>query len=163
MEEARFPGVITRGVVRGSRFNPVDVAAFRRVFDVPDETIMDVETRPVGILRSDEQNDWYWGGVITPIAREIGEDDLKVVHDDLRRRLFYTIERVEISEGRWAYVRRLRSTANLSRGEFWEWCEIVRRFAAVFLNLDIEDPRPYDQRRDPLHNKHPVRRHGKRT
>jgi hypothetical protein len=90
--------------------------------------------------RTDRQNRYYWGVVIDYIARQMGESDKNEVHKTLARH-FLGFE--EESYGGVTFEK-TPSTTSLSTVEFTEYIEMVRRWAAEFLALNIPDPDQVD-------------------
>ena len=98
-----------------------------------------------GKKRSGEQNNYYYGVVVSliqsAITEEWGEPMTKDdVHELLKQQCNW-IEKTSTVTGE--SVKVARSTANLSTVEFEEYLERCRRFAVEFLNLVI--PLPNEQ------------------
>lgn len=94
--------------------------------------------------RSTQQNSYYWGVVIELIHAELtslgNEVDVQGVHEWLLMKFNYK-EMVNESTGE---VERIpQRSKTLSKSEFFDYVEKVRKFAAEFLNLYIPDP--YEQ------------------
>ena len=96
--------------------------------------------RSIRKKRTDKQNRYYWGVVIDYIARQMGESDREEVHKSLARN-FLGFE--EQSYGGVSFEK-VPSTTSLSTEEFTEYIEIVRRWAAEFLYINIPDPEQID-------------------
>lgn len=80
--------------------------------------------------RSDVQNSYYWGVVIELLSKELGYDK-----DEMHEILKYKF--LQSNAMGMPYV---KSTTKLSTGEFEEYLEKIRRWAAEFLNINIPLP-----------------------
>ena len=85
--------------------------------------------------RSIPQNKWYWSCIIPMIAKEIGEYDEEEIHEILKTMF---LKKVVVVKGKELW--KVGSTTKLDVGEFGEYCEKVRTWAAQFLNVSIPDP-----------------------
>lgn len=83
--------------------------------------------------RSNQANKWYWGCILAMIGDYCGYEP-EEAHQAMK----------------WLFLRRpadvdgapdtVRSTAILSTDEFSEYCEQIRRWAALELGINIPDP-----------------------
>jgi len=80
--------------------------------------------------RSDVQNSYYWGVVIELLSKELGYDK-----DEMHEILKYKF--LQSNAMGMPYV---KSTTKLSTGEFEDYLEKIRRWAAEFLNINIPLP-----------------------
>lgn len=87
--------------------------------------------KPAKKLRSNNQNSYYWGVVISLIAEEIGIS-VDEAHDLMKIQFL----KKRISEKLWT----VRSTASLNTLEFEDYLANVKRFASMELNIIIPDP-----------------------
>lgn len=92
-------------------------------------------------VRSDVQNAYYWGVVVAMIVerlRELGHDvDRDLTHEFLKGRFLYS----ELTDPNTGEVMRIpKKTSDLATGEFMDYLEHVKQFAAETLDLYIPDP-----------------------
>jgi hypothetical protein len=92
-------------------------------------------------VRSDVQNAYYWGVVVAMIVerlRELGHDvDRDLTHEFLKGRFLYS----ELTDPNTGEVMRIpRKTSELATGEFMDYLEHVKQFAAETLDIYIPDP-----------------------
>lgn len=100
-----------------------------------------VEVKPKKRFRSDVQNAYYWGVVVAMIAdrlRELGHDvDRDLAHEFLKGRFLFS----ELTDPSTGEVMRIpRKTSELATGEFMDYLEHVKQFAAETLDIYIPDP-----------------------
>ena len=100
-----------------------------------------VEVKLKKRVRSDVQNAYYWGVVIAMISerlRELGHDvDRDLTHEFLKGRFLYS----ELTDPSTGEVMRIpKKTSELATGEFMEYLEHVKQFAAETLDIYIPDP-----------------------
>jgi hypothetical protein len=81
--------------------------------------------------RSDLQNNYYWGVVLEILSKELGYDQ-----DELHEILKYKFLKIESTLG----MEYIRSTTKLTTGEFEEYLEKIKRWAAEFLGINIPNP-----------------------
>ena len=80
--------------------------------------------------RSTLQNSYYWSVVVEILAKELGYDK-----DEIHEILKYKF--LQSNAMGMPYV---KSTTKLSTGEFEDYLEKIRRWAAEFLNINIPLP-----------------------
>ena len=100
-----------------------------------------VEVKVKRRFRSDVQNAYYWGVVISMIVdrlRELGHDvDRDLTHEFLKGRFLYS----ELTDPTTGEVMKIpRKTSELATGEFMDYLEHIKQFAAETLDLYIPDP-----------------------
>ena len=100
-----------------------------------------IEVKVKKRVRSDVQNAYYWGVVIAMIVerlRELGHDvDRDLAHEFLKGRFLYS----ELTDPNSGEVMKIpRKTSELATGEFMDYLEHVKQFAAETLDLYIPDP-----------------------
>jgi hypothetical protein len=100
-----------------------------------------IEVKPKRRFRSDVQNAYYWGVVVMMIVerlRELGHDvDRDLTHEFLKGRFLYS----ELTDANTGEVMKIpRKTSELATGEFMDYLEHVKQFAAETLDLYIPDP-----------------------
>jgi hypothetical protein len=100
-----------------------------------------IEVKPQKRVRSDVQNAYYWGIVVAMIVerlRELGHDvDRDLTHEFLKGRFLYS----ELTDPTTGEVMKIpRKTSELATGEFMDYLEHVKQFAAETLDLYIPDP-----------------------
>ena len=95
--------------------------------------------------RSLNQNSWYWVAIVPAVfhgLRQAGFDkitDGTQVHELLKLECNYD----EIVNHKDGEIRRFpKSTANMTKAEFFNYCERCRKWAAEFLLISIPDPIP---------------------
>ena len=102
--------------------------------------------RPIVKPRTDRQNRYYWGVVIELITMELCGTRANVDKEETHRSLaehFLTDGHVNMVGG--VPIKSAPpSTTSLSTIEFNEYIEVVRRWAAEFIHLDIPDPEEVD-------------------
>jgi hypothetical protein len=86
-------------------------------------------------IRSVEANNYYWGVIVHILALEIGYDK-EDMHEALRHK-FLQWEGVE-------GIPTCVTTTKLSTDQFWQYCEMIRRWAATDLGIYIPDPNEID-------------------
>lgn len=87
--------------------------------------------KPARKPRSNNQNAYYWGVVLSLIAEEIGIS-VDEAHDLMKIQFL----KKQLSEKLWT----IKSTAALNTLEFETYLENVKRFASMELNIIIPDP-----------------------
>ena len=100
-----------------------------------------VEVKIKKYRRSNEFNNYYWAIVVAMISerlRELGHDvDKDLVHEFLKGRFLYS----ELTDPGTGEVMKIpKKTSELATGEFMEYLEHVKQFAAETLDLYIPDP-----------------------
>lgn len=133
-------GVITpQGALRiyNRPFFDEEVRAMSREKDLA----VTIEVKPKKRFRSDVQNAYYWGVVIAMIVerlRELGHDvDRDLAHEFLKGRFLYS----ELTDPNTGEVMKIpRKTSELATGEFMDYLEHIKQFAAETLDLYIPDP-----------------------
>jgi len=100
-----------------------------------------VEVKVKKYKRSNEFNNYYWGVVVAMIVerlRELGHDvDRDLTHEFLKGRFLYS----ELTDPSTGEVMRIpKKTSELATGEFMDYLEHVKQFAAETLDLYIPDP-----------------------
>jgi hypothetical protein len=100
-----------------------------------------IEVKVKRNVRSDVQNAYYWGVVVAMIVerlRELGHDvDRDLTHEFLKGRFLYS----ELTDPNTGEVMRIpRKTSELATGEFMDYLEHVKQFAAETLDIYIPDP-----------------------
>ncbi len=114
-----------------------DVRAMSRDKDLA----VTIEVKVKKYRRSNEFNNYYWGVVVAMIVerlRELGHDvDRDLAHEFLKGRFLYS----ELTDPSTGEVMRIpKKTSELATGEFMEYLEHVKQFAAETLDLYIPDP-----------------------
>jgi len=93
--------------------------------------------------RTDRQNRYYWGVVIDMITQEICGNTNAVEKEEIHRSLarhFLVEDHIDLVGG--VQINKVPpSTTSLSTVEFKEYIEMVRRWAAEFLYMNIPDPK----------------------
>ena len=100
-----------------------------------------VEVKVKKYRRSNEFNNYYWGVVVAMIVerlRELGHDvDRDLTHEFLKGRFLYS----ELTDPSTGEVMKIpRKTSELATGEFMDYLEHVKQFAAETLDIYIPDP-----------------------
>ena len=100
-----------------------------------------VEVKIKKYRRSNEFNNYYWAIVVAMISerlRELGHDiDKDLTHEFLKGRFLYS----ELTDPGTGEVMKIpKKTSELATGEFMEYLEHVKQFAAETLDLYIPDP-----------------------
>ena len=100
-----------------------------------------IEVKVKKYRRSNEFNNYYWGVVVAMIVerfRELGHDvDRDLTHEFLKGRFLYS----ELTDPSTGEVMKIpKKTSELATGEFMEYLEHVKQFAAETLDLYIPDP-----------------------
>jgi len=100
-----------------------------------------IEVKVKRNVSSDVQNAYYWGVVVAMIVerlRELGHDvDRDLTHEFLKGRFLYS----ELTDPNTGEVMRIpRKTSELATGEFMDYLEHVKQFAAETLDIYIPDP-----------------------
>lgn len=106
---------------------------------LPADGSMEIIIRPHKTTRTIEQNNlyWLWVGFM---ADEIGYKKNQL-HDALRGSLLAPVVYPDLNTG--VVKERLRSTTELSVGEFTEYLNAIEEWAADFMGMTL--PRPEDQ------------------
>ena len=91
---------------------------------------LEIVIRKPKTSRSTLQNSYYFGVVVELLANELGYDK-----DEIHEILKYKF--LQSNAMGMPYV---KSTTKLSTGEFEEYLEKIRRWAAEFLHINIPDP-----------------------
>ena len=105
----------------------------------------DVEIKPRKPLRSLKQNAWYHAAVVEPFAQFLRDQDYEVCgHDECHELLKEKFLAVEIADPLTGEVigRSIRSTTDLSKDEFADYCERCRAWLLDFFGIITEDPDP---------------------
>ena len=100
-----------------------------------------VEVKIKKYRRSNEFNNYYWAIVVAMISerlRGLGHDiDKDLTHEFLKGRFLYS----ELTDPGTGEVMKIpKKTSELATGEFMEYLEHVKQFAAETLDLYIPDP-----------------------
>lgn len=100
-----------------------------------------IEVKVKKYRRSNEFNNYYWGVVVAMIVerlRELGHDiDRDLTHEFLKGRFLYS----ELNDPSTGEVMKIpKKTSELATGEFKDYLEHVKQFAAETLDLYIPDP-----------------------
>ena len=100
-----------------------------------------IEVKKARVQRSLMQNAYYFGVVVTMVQerlRDLGHDITKEdTHNLLRGRLLFT-ELIDEKTGE--VVKIPKSTKNLTKAEFMDYLEDIKRFGAEVLDIVIPDP-----------------------
>lgn len=103
--------------------------------------------KPVKELRSVQQNNYYWGVVLKITAIAISEALGKKFSPDYAHEFFkgeFLKEDLEIvRDGQTIVVPRIKSTAELTKGEFGEYVEKIKEWAQDKLNCFVPSPESY--------------------
>jgi len=133
------PSFIVGRVVAG-RLEISDAALRSAIAGWPDGNVV-IEVKPERNTRSQRANRWYWGSILPLISEHTGYD-VDELHDLFKMRFFP--KHVALADDNGVIKGEGvvgGSTARLTTGEFSEYCERVRRFAAEELGVVIPDPR----------------------
>lgn len=123
------------GFVEGGKFTADDKDLFRRAFWPHERKRVVLTVKRERKDRSLNQNNYYWGVVVTMIGQAIGETDIESVHEVLKREHNYYIRTVSGRD-----IRVPLSTADLNTADFEAYMERVRRWASEYLSLYIPLP-----------------------
>jgi len=86
--------------------------------------------------RSIDQNSYLWGVVYKSIGDELGYE-VDEIHEMMKFK-FLGMRKTEVNG---TQLFSLNTTTQLSTAEFSDYTERVKRWAAQFLNINIEDPK----------------------
>ncbi len=136
---AKLVSPIVVGKVVGGKFVPKDAPTFKKAFWAHEGKDVDITVKRHRETRSLNQNNYYWGVVVTMIGAAMGEGDIEAVHEVLKREHNYYVATVGKKE-----IRVPMSTAELETDEFEAYLERVRRWASEFLSLYIPLPNEVD-------------------
>lgn len=103
-----------------------------------DWEIIEIELWKVKFARSIQQNRFYFGVVVKPLAEYIGIESIDTMHETLKA--LHLTQRIRV-----AYDRRRKMTINTTTTEldtmqFEEYLEKIRIWAKKFLNFRIPYP-----------------------
>jgi len=90
--------------------------------------------------RSLNQNAWYWGCIVEAISEHTGYTPDEV-HDLLKQK--FIPKKLAIQDGNGEIKDELvigGTTTKLNKVQFGEYCEAIRRWAAMDLDIVIPDP-----------------------
>ncbi len=90
--------------------------------------------------RSHNQNAWYWCCIVEALSDHTGYTPDEM-HDFLKAK--FIPKRLAVQDGNGVIKEELvvgGSTVKLNKGEFVEYCESIRRWAAMELDVNIPDP-----------------------
>lgn len=85
-------------------------------------------------IRTDNQNRYYWGGVVTPLADEFGYFPDQM-HDALRMKFLTKYDDSDLPT--------IESSSRLSRIEMSEYIEKIRTWAMTEYNINLPTPEEY--------------------
>lgn len=122
------------GTVRDGRLKLEHADDFRLCLTKLEGKEITVCLKKVEYIRTLPENRYYWGVIVRMVA-----DEMAILPDeahDFLKSLFLK-EGVEVNGKRWEVV---KSTASLTIGEFEDYCEKARQWAANELNCPIPLP-----------------------
>ena len=122
------------GEVRNGSLAIRDRPRLERWIKSLDGKAIQLVVKPMRRTRSLPQNAWYWSGVLGPIADYTGMTP-EETHEAMKMMF-----RKKIITANGRRIETVDSTASMSTGEFSEFIERVRAFAATELSITIPDP-----------------------
>ena len=91
--------------------------------------------------RSEQQNRYYWGGVVPIVCEGLNGVGYRVSKMDTHEYLKATFLKDKlVNEQTGEYLETIGSTTKLTTTEFMEFIQDVQRWASEFLNVYIPDP-----------------------
>jgi len=132
------------GIIKNGELKVHNVDMLKETIRKHNDTVVELVLRVVVDKRSNEQNSYYWAGLVAPIKEGLkdlwGEDVTLLEAHDLLRNRFCSSERWNDTTGE--YIKIPRSTTSLSISDFVEYCEKCRLFAIEELSIEIKDYEP---------------------
>lgn len=102
-----------------------------------------IELTPYRARRSDPQNRWYWGCIVSAFYAFLHEQDYNINHPEQAHELikakFLTVDVASKTTGE-VIAQRVRSTTELSTAEFSDYCERTRAWLLDFFGIVVPDP-----------------------
>lgn len=100
---------------------------------------------PLGSGRSNPQLRWYWGCIVKPLFAWMRANGWEVVceddaHDELRKK--YLLAPLKRDRNGVPIRYRVRSTGELTAGEFSAYCDECRDLLAKYCGIKVDDPDP---------------------
>ena len=89
--------------------------------------------------RSEPENRYYWGVVVTILRNELGEHSKYVVHEMLKSMFLKEIHHIETVHGV-KEIEAPKSTTELSTAEFEDYLTSIRQWASMELGIFIPEP-----------------------
>lgn len=87
--------------------------------------------------RSNEQNKYYWGAIIPIVQRRLSEMGIRLTNERVHDMLKYKFLKVDYVSDDGEVFEGMRSTTDLGVGEFVQYIEDIKQWAAEYLSIDI--------------------------
>ena len=130
------------GQVEGGELKLANKEVFKRYLKLLDGLVT-VVVKKKRNSRSLPQNSYYWGGVLTTIAYEIGEDDIESLHEYFKNEYLLRVKQVANKKtGELTEIKMSRSTTKLDTVQFTEYLDKVVRWAAK-MGIIVLTPEEY--------------------
>lgn len=135
------------GSIEGGKITFDDPKAYLKI-------IKDLEGKRVELVikkfkeykeRSLDQNAYYWGGIVTPLAEELGYTTDEM-HEVLKMHFLGTKREVKGRGGKVKMLYRSGSTASLSTAEFEALMSKIRSWASLELGIYLLSPDEYQRK-----------------
>ena len=101
-------------------------------------TVIEIELEKIRYARSLEQNRFYFGVVVKPLAEYIGVDSTDTMHETLKS--LHLTEKIRVAYDRRRKMIVNHSTTELDTMQFEDYLEKIRTWAKKFLNYRIPYP-----------------------
>lgn len=110
----------------------------RYIKRVEEWTIIEIELEKIRYARSLEQNRFYFGVVVKPLAEYIGLNSTDTMHETLKS--LHLTEKIRVAYDRRRKMIVNHSTTELDTIQFEDYLEKIRTWAKKFLNYRIPYP-----------------------
>lgn len=118
--------------------NPKAVLCYLVMYDKKEVTVT-IDDGRIRKGRSNNQNNYYWGQIVTPLANFMGYTVVKDLHYDLRKKFLFEILEIKTPKGTKQFAR-VKSTTDLSTTEAENYYSKIREWALVEYGFEIPLP-----------------------
>ena len=95
--------------------------------------------------RSEQQNAYYWGGIVTPLAEEFGYNTDEF-HEVVKFKFLGTKKEAKGKDGKIRMLYKAGSTASLSTAKFEELMSKIRSWASLEFGINLLSPNEYQEK-----------------
>lgn len=110
----------------------------RYIKRIEEWSVIEIELEKIRYARSIEQNRFYFGVVVKPLAEYIGVDSTDTMHETLKS--LHLTEKIRVAYDRRRKMIVTHSTTELNIMQFEDYLERIRTWAKKFLNYRIPYP-----------------------
>lgn len=129
------------GEVTDEGLRPHNPKGFKREVQVFNGKEVVITIRRKRNHRSDQQNRYYWGGVVPIVCEGLNGVGYRITQADTHEYLKHTFLKDKIvNEQTGEYLETIGSTTKLTTTEFMEFIQDIQRWASEFLGVYIPDP-----------------------